>query len=329
MSFSKEQLNKLKKQNGGLNLTGPVAIFYFKNNISGKKIIVLGDNHNGLDGRCTTVNSLEITQYLTEVFKSELPIDLFIERDIPDKYSLKKGITYIAEKSAENSYISKVYNFGLKAYKTDETKRVHFTDVRDKLHGFHRFLNLSSIFKLLVSIKSFKDDADNNIANYIDDFINNYVSSCIFLFKKIKNNDFSPMTELPTMLLKELERTPSDIIEKIKPVILGYLANIIETSIPQDDSGLIITLDNLDKIFELYTIGMNTSAAIADLYTILRIMKSPERQNNILYVGAAHINDINDYLTVLGFEKVNHITSKEPEIRCVKNIQTFVSFFKS
>ena len=47
---------------------------------------------------------------------------------------------------------------------------------------------------------------------------------------------------------------------------------------------------------------MNAGAAIADFYTISRIMKSNEYNNCILYVGVAHLDIIHNYLININYK---------------------------
>jgi hypothetical protein len=130
------------------------------------------------------------------------------------------------------------------------------------------------------------------------------------------------------------------IIEKIKIPILKKIDKYVEYY----DNHSLIEKDFKDitsflRYYQLLT------AFLADIYTILRIMKydSVDEYNNcILYVGDAHIEGIEEMLSTLDFKLIDSKKSDtydplmrfnsppiEGEIQCVKNIIQFDKFFLS
>jgi hypothetical protein len=97
--------------------------------------------------------------------------------------------------------------------------------------------------------------------------------------------------------------------------------------------------NHLTLLKELYYDGIIASACLADVYTILRILKNNDITNSIVYVGYLHSKIIYEYLTSIGFRYVKEIgnTKKVDEqlkngnsdflIRCVKDAIPFDYFF--
>jgi len=321
----------LKKQIGGnldniKNISGPTNINYYNSPKYNKKIIVLGDLHYSKEGSCIDdLHTLNIVQYMDELFKINININLYIESDISDIKLLSNidNIKKLIIKSPKD-YIEEIYNFGLYNY-NNPTKRIYFNDVRYTIMGYNDFYRFKDVLILLENIKEFKEQI--NLFEYFDNFTHNYTTSLFILYAYL--NKISDLTIKPNLLpelLMEINKTNPAILDKIIPIINKYLINYFDDMLDKKEP---IYLDNLDKINDIYRNGKYASAILSDMYTILHIMNNRDSVNNILYVGKAHIELINELLSVLDFELIKSINSIEPEIRCLKNIIPFHIFFNN
>lgn len=87
-----------------------------------------------------------------------------------------------------------------------------------------------------------------------------------------------------------------------------------------------------------YIYGLNAAACLADLYTILRILKNNDIINSIVYVGYDHSKIIYDYLRSIDFICVKTIgntknideylknRNSDNLIRCIKDVIPFDEF---
>jgi hypothetical protein len=329
----KKKYNELKKQVGGIgeikSLQGPVSIDYYTND-NGKKIIVMGDIHHSLEGGCTKKDDMmEIPKYLNEIFQLDSSIlssvDFFIETDIPLKPQLKSGNL---DQINSIDYLSQLGDLAITNYKKNPTRRMHFTDIRGKeLQGFNVFYKFEHLLYLLHNIHSFKKDM--SLFNFFYDHIESFTKSLFHHGHILKEKKFDYMIGLSEHLLKELDKSYKsnpDIVNKLSKITLNYIRPYLDIMLDEKNQPN-ITLDNLDKLEKIYDLGKYASAALNDLYLILRIMKNDEFNNCILYVGKNHCEIICNYLTSIGFKINKCIRSNEPNIRCVSDILPFHEFF--
>lgn len=335
----KNKYLELKKQIGGNlgmieNLSGPTSIDYYINPTINKRIIVLGDIHNSMEGVCDVdANTMDIVDYFEELIKTDINLDFFIEKDIPDKYQLYYGLK-IDKLMGDYSidFMKKVWKFSFNNYKKNPTKKLHFTDNRNKLLGHETFMSFGTIFELLQKINSFNEDI--NLKDFFYEY-NKVLIENLFIFGKLlrkiqllKLEDIiieEPDEKyLPENLIKEIKKSTPAVLNKVSSVIKKYYEGFFDMLF---DESLVINLTNLRYLDILYSRGQLLEAVVSDLYTILRIMKDDDIQNCILYVGQAHGQIMHDYLTELGFNLVRHNVSEETQYRCIKNIIPFHSFF--
>jgi len=324
------------------NISGPLRICYYFNKELNKKIILMGDNHIGINFSCPK-DSITIENYLHELFKLDFDIDLFIEFDLPQKEYLEKNILvgpmpkgYKPEDSHsyhwEPGYLDEIRSFGYRNYKKKEGKRIHLTDLRaEESIGFFKLSTISNSY--IKTIAAYKTHTDVN---------HKFIMS---IKKYFESNGTQIDTNIPDYLKKELDRLQKsenkDVISKIKNHILKNI-KLYESLYDPEQINIAMT----DKIPEL-TIIHNVferqyilNAILSDIYTIARIMKSNEFNNNILYYGDDHISNIIIMLELLNF-KVRDIKKSEDYdycklnskincdgFRCVRNVLQFDKFFK-
>lgn len=334
MSFE-SKLNKynfkylsLQKQIGGLNLSGPATIDYYKNDT--KKIIILGEFHGNKEGICDDKkDTLEINKYIETLFdpKVNIKFDIFIEKTIPHKWDLINN-AIITDYNDDSDYIIMIRNLLIRNYKINENKKVHFTDIRNKLLGFEQFVEIKNSLNLLQHVEKLKDDW--NLLNLFNSYYN--VTLIILLnqiYKFIENNEyvFTNHINLPDYLIKEINKFEDKILLKKLLIILQQKINEYIDAIDINEESIQYNLSNLNDLGKLFYMGMDVSTYITDLYTVLRIIKNDDIKNCIIYAGEKHLISLNEYLTACG---INIFTQKHntPEnIRCVKDVIPFVEFF--
>jgi hypothetical protein len=208
-------------------------------------------------------------------------------------------------------------------YKLNTTKRVHFTDLRiDYLKNDY----------FLKTYTTYKDFFEQNKSTTF------FILSLQSAFKDGKLTRY--FKEWHPHLYNQVLGVTPDIIEKIKIPILKKIDKYLEYY----DNHSLIEKDfkDMTSFLRYYQI---LTAFLADIYTILRIMKYDsfgEYNNCILYVGDAHIEGIEEMLSTLDFKLIDSKKSDtydplmrfnsppiEGEIQCVKNIIQFDKFFLS
>jgi hypothetical protein len=364
----KEKYLKLQNQKGGtnINLSGPVSIHYYENIKLNKKIIVLGDYHKpGEEGICNfigrTENDIPIEPYLYKLFDDKsINFDFFIEMDIPDKESLISGIVSSSYPlQYGQNFIRDIGLFGFKKYKKDPNKKVHFTDIRDNIYGYKEFCSFRFIPKLIDQIAAFKEEV--NLLGFYKAFTGDFTNSCVALLdyiNKIENpshqNNFNEFANnfynkiLPNILIKEINRTNPLIVKKLIIITKKYIEEYLKELEIKDR---LINLLNIDELYIINQKGFLVTIAIMDLYTVLRIIKSKDISNSIIYTGALHTKTIKEYFLELDFNMIKEIENidndlmdnsskahgdeffinlqkKNPLFRCLRDITSFEEFFK-
>ncbi len=322
--------NKYKKGGNLLNLSGPNVIGYFSNQ-SGKKIILIGEMHGDKSGSCTDLPNQSIDQYIKN-FKSEYPIDIFVETDIPSKKILVEQnpeyIQMIKNLIPKNvGYINEIIDLAYTNYKKNDKKRYHFVDVRYSIKGQEDFASFDKIFRYLIEGKIRIGYPD--FENLFGDFINTYVFSLFNIIRFITNPDFNSETNelsIPEFFYKEFKRlydTDKDSLDKIVLILKNYLKDFLDMYFKTQPES-----KNIIWVKEIYTAGQIAGAAITDFYTVSRIMKSNEFNNCIIYGGRAHYDTMRTYLNALGFRLEHEFFSDEDNFRCVQNVIDFNDFFQ-
>jgi hypothetical protein len=319
LTFKIPELNEVN------NLSGPLRINYYHNTILNKKIICLGDNHDGTKYSCDD-KIITIENYIDKLFKTDIEIDLFLESILPSKeYLIKKDFSeplpkdYKYENNTvqndwEEGYLYEVDLYGKRNYKKYSTKRIHFTELRyNELVGFYLLLTID--WKKNPSIYEYKLLTNKN---------HEFITAIYEYFKY----NLSYSAKIPHYLLKEFNRSQTNHILIIKNYILPRLNTYFNIYY------------NSNIVDELNNIQWFINSCIHDIYTILRIMKninkSTDFKNCILYYGNAHLNNLDEMLLLFDFKLITSIKSEfynlnEPPqngLRCIKNIIPFDYFFK-
>ena len=297
-----------------------------------KKFIIIGDLHYDKSGTCAEkplelINSVEIDKYLEKFFGTSDIIDMFVEKYIPDKYSLISN-TIITDYNNDVDYMQKIRNLFVKNYKTYPNNRIHFTDIRNRIAGFEKFITLYDIDYLLKNIIQVKEGF-----NLINLFKNQLFSgSLILLIGQIRlflNNNtyiFTNNENLSEYLVKEINRFVNKkllhkLLFKLEIKIAKYLDIVT-------DESYVINMTNIDDFFNLMSIGMDAMIYVTELYTILRIFKNDDIKKSILFVGHKHVFALHDYLDIFGIDITIILENEKPNIRCVTNVIEFNDFFQ-
>jgi hypothetical protein len=320
----------LQKQIGGLNLSGPATIDYYKNDT--KKIIILGEFHGNKEGVCEDKkDTLEINKYIETLFdpKVNIKFDVFIEKTIPHKWNLINN-NIITDYNDDSEYILMIRNLLIKNYKINENKKVHFTDIRNKLLGFEQFVEIKNSLNLLQHVEKLKDDW--NLLNLFNSYYN--VTLIILLSQIeqfIKNNEyvFTNHINLPDYLIKEMNKLQDKILLKKLLIILQQKINEYIDAIDINEKSIQYNLSNLNDLGKLFIMGMDVSTYVNDLYTVLRIIKNDDIKNCIIYAGEAHLISLNEYLNVCGFNLITQKHNTPENFRCVKDVIPFDVFFNT
>jgi hypothetical protein len=338
MTYRKKSKSKSKKKDGGklhkftdgLNLSGPTNILYLTHPSNQKKIIIVGDEHFEKTFVCKeTINTIEIDKYFEQLFNNnKLVFDVFIEQDIPDKYSLLSN-NIIVDAEDRSDYMTIVRNFLVTKYKYNEKQKVHFTDIRFNIAGFEKFLEIQNLINLLNEVKEMKRMDFNFIPFFTDQL---FISSLYILAKQIddfvlnKIDKFTDHINLPQNLIKEINKFKNTDEKALRSLLQICADEIDEFTKILMDKDKKLTLSELNEIQDLFNLGLRVSAYINDLYTVLRIMKNENIRNSIIFTGDRHFKSLKEYFEILNFTSFI-ISSKEDEKRCVKNILTFEEFF--
>lgn len=300
------------------HLSGPIEINYYKNR--DKKIIVMGDDHSAYNSSCDIKNNISIENYIDKLFKTDTEIDLFLEFTIPRKQRLQNKLDKFRVNwgDAPANYLNEVVLFGIRNYKKNITKRVHFTDNRFFIFYYS---SLNNIDDGLETIQKYRKRISKNHDLILE--LKEYFEKESYLDKTTSDSRIM-LDNIVPYLLKEIERSSIDIIKKIANVILKKITEYLK-----DYNGT-----NYAKLNNSY---LSLNALIADTYTILRIMKNNEFKNCILYVGNNHQDGIKDLLNAVGFsfeKKINNEQSlfqrfiNQPKLRCIRDIIPFDKYFK-
>jgi len=317
LSFKQQELHEVK------DLSGPIKINYYYNRKLNKKIICLADDHDGTRYSCDE-GIITLENYLDKLFKTDIEMDFFIEDWLPNKeYLLKKDfyshiptdVNIYNDISAkwETGYLLETRIFAKRNYKKYKNKRIHFTDLR--LNEYVADYLLSTIdWEKNPTINEYKEITRKNHQFII----------AIYNYSTIGSSD-----NIPEYLLKELTRSSPETIIKIKKHIMDITEKYINLYNSFDTDVTIKTLWNEQS--ELNTF-------ISDIYTILRIMKNIDKENDfkncLLYYGEYHILHIHYLLVKLfNFELIDSKKSMSYDdvnkdgYRCIKDIIPFDTFF--
>jgi hypothetical protein len=328
------------------NISGPVEIAYYYNKSLNKKIIYIGDIHDGYEFSCTDNKTIPIENYIDLLFKTDIEIDLFIEDSIPgnlkdygkdeENMRLKSSLENLDKATKtdikledirinwDSSYLEEVIFLGERKYKKNKKNRIHFVDYRNDPNANEYLLHKDVEHKTPDEFKAFvKKNHD-------------YIIAVQYYFKY----NIIPKKEekvMPEYLLKELIRADPENIQKIKPYILWLIDEYM-------------SYYNNAVFPDLPIVQHQLNAKLSDIYVILRILKKdkidPKKDqfnNCILHNGQSHGINIYTLLLILGFKFFNHIKSKSldtcnsnpmtkaecDEVRCVKNIIPFDEFFST
>jgi hypothetical protein len=345
LSYKIPELNEVK------DLSGPIRVIYYENKILNKKIICLGDNH--LNGKYICNDKvITIANYIDKLFKNtNINIDLFLEKNIPNKeYLLKKDFHINIPKDVdynnsqqskyEDGYLDHLSIFAIRNYKRYINKRIHFTDLR-----YNELVAL--IYLTTIDWKknpTFEEYKNITIKNH------NFIISLYKYFQQVLPPDpidSSLKSELnkeldiniPEYLKKEIDRSAIDVKIKIRDYIFPKIYNYIYCYI-------YYYKEKEFKPIHLNGIQFIVNAYISDIYTILRIMKNVNTSNDfkncILYYGDAHLDNINkillelfDFKLISEKKSISYDISKENnsndeiDLRCIRDIIPFDKFFNN
>lgn len=341
LSLVKNKMTGGNLENVGKAINGPVAISYLENQELGKKIIILGDIHINKDGICD--DTQDIDKYLKEI-TTEKPIDIFIEIYYEEnfQYSLNK---LNLEKPTQNTYMNVMQQFMINEYKKNINKRIHYTDIRKDIGA-----DSLDFFSLLIdSIENGSVNLNLGEPNLVNDFIFNVLQKMTFSLMSISDyikfleGKIESISRMPPYkFFKEInklydkhQQKTIDLFEKTIRKIENYLMYffVFFTREKLDERHELLRLRfklNTDTMLELLRLGQYATAAVTDLYTVARILKNDEYNNNIIYVGYAHYIYIKDLLESIGFQLIKEIDNEKnrtENLRCIQNIIEFDEFF--
>jgi hypothetical protein len=326
---------KMTNQKGGLNLSGPTNVNYYFNGFNKKKIIVIGDLHYDKNFICDDKNdTLDIDKYFEYLLddSTNIKVDFFIEDSIPDKDDLINGNLDFYPDDDETDYLSRVRNILKKNYKKNENKKIHFTDIRDKIYNMDTFVSFSHLLEseFLENIIEVKQNYNflKILQSYSSDLIINlniFLENAEKIFKD-DNHVFADSSYQFRFLFKEMDRFTNKNILKILLNITIYHINQFLSEIDEKNFAS-FSKKNIERIGNIFDLGMRAVSYINDLYTVLRIIKNDDITNSIIYTGQKHTYCINEYLSKIGFGIVEQTISTADEIRCVKNVFKFEDFF--
>lgn len=326
--YNKKYILQNKQQGDNTNVSGPNIIGYFVNTKLNKKIIVMGEFHEGTQGKCEQSGAQSITQYIKKI-STDYPIDIFIETNIPlHKFLSTPNDLYLQIEKIKlgpvDNFIRELINFSYTNYKSDPNKRFHFNDIRYEIPGQESFKNALEIINMIKDGKIKIED--DNLGELFHKLISEYVFSLININRWITDPEFNLPDEIvPYYLFKEYKK-----LYESNPDILQPMVKILSNFIKIFLDNYFNSIENLsiDMIDDIYMLGMIASAGITDFYTLARIMKSIEFNNCVIYGGIAHYSNLKLYLESIGFELINQITSSEENPKCIKNIIDFKDFFQ-
>ena len=307
---------------GRINISGPVDIRYYINKKLKKKIIVIGDIHNSKDGVCNKKsNSMTITEYLNKLLDTNLNLDIFIEEIIPDLKHIYNKNRYI---KYGNDFISEIINFGIKNYKKDKTKRIHFTDIRNSFLGHESFKKLEMILDLFDNVKD--KNKFINLFKFYNEYCNDHIETIFTIYNELNNKTFTDKINYSELLMKVIRKSDKMIVDKILKITIDYIRQYLDILFSEYKDNE----QNYELIFNIYKKGIYAEAAINDIYTILRILKNDDIKNSIIYVGKAHCDIFSKYLKILEFEPLEkYINRDDKYIRCMENVISFEDFFSN
>jgi len=332
------------------NISGPSQITYLYSNYFNKNIILIGEYHDSIKYSCIK-DSITIENYVNELFKQNISIDLFLEYHIPInlkkylnpdnilEYPIINDIDYnpidLTSSNYDDSYLTELRILASRKYKKlGDKKRIHFTDIRDDINTqFYKVSTISSKLKS-IDIKEYKRITEGN-HNYILGLRNYIISNGNIAGTFINGNlwkEFEKFTKTKT------ESKYIEVGRKIKEYVINYIDQYLKIYNSSTQS--------TTYIYELFRHQFHLNAVLSDIYTILRIFKNDEFRNCILYYGLAHIENINKLLYHIGnftlkvnkfsetyhtckFDNNGKMSDGCNEVRCVKNIIKFDDFFRN
>lgn len=323
-----------KYQLGGgntINLSGPVQIDYYKNTKLNKKIIIISDIHDNMEGICVeSPNTFNIINYIDNLFKTDIEINLFIEHDKSTKYLLKYNkVNKNNLLDKETNFMAAIINFGILNYKNNPTKKIYFTDIRNKLVGRESFFNFYKVYELFLNITQFKNSI--NLLDYYITYNNTHISTLLKIYielqNKLFNNDYEMLNNIlyPEYIVKIINKSDKNILNKLLPIVIKYFKDYLDKLF---ENPIEIFLNNSNLLLEIYKYGQLTEAALNNLCTILKILMKDNIKNSILYVGFAHSKIINNYLKSMNFELILSIKSNNELLpKCINDTIPFDIFF--
>lgn len=313
-----------KDDSNDIYISGPSSIIVYKNTVLDKIIIVIGDIHGSNEDTCPDdFKALTIVDYMKNLFTtSDIPLDVFIEEYIPDKFSRKEGkLKLKTDIQSGIDYIGELTKLYQSYYKKKDNIRIHFTDIRNQLSGFESYVNFKKIInEIIIYIDSFNEtfyEGDWNLFKAIFNIQHYYIDSLTSISKYIEEPNSVYKDLVPEYLLKEIERTDPEITKLLLPITSKYINQYLEIAFAKNSN---ITLKTLDNLNDWFYKGIDAAASLTDLYTILRIMKNKDIKNSILYVGNKHITILDDYLSKIGFTIHYKYESDldKSDFRCIK-----------
>ena len=329
------------KQQGGLNLSGPIIIDYYKHKTNGKKIIIIGDKHWDKSKICNTkIDTIEINKYFELLFdqSTDLKFNAFIEMNIPNKHNLETNNIIINNEGYKEGYLGDIIKLSIDNYNKNENKKIYFSDIRENIKGYDDYdRGMENIIELLKNIGNFKNDY--NLLKIFD--WQPYIATLYKFFFQLKpyydnikiGNDYKINNDedIPKYLIDEmLEFNDKNQLASLLNIILLKIAKCVSDI---DTTINFINLENISSLNKIQNIGHEIAIYITDLYTVLKIMNNNLINNSIIFGGVLHSNSFNEYLTISGFDliyqKFSNKNENQEEFRCVKDIIDFKTFFTS
>lgn len=328
----KNKVDKLIKTGGNnnINISNILSITYYNNKENNnKKIIVLGDSYKYINTEYNE-NTQTIESYMTNILDNSNDLNFFIETSIPEKSHLsdEKKINELGFNIKEKPIIE----LGREKYKKKDNVRIHFTDTRNKLNGFQQFIDFYYVYNLFKYGYILQFSENLNMFQYYLGMTYKYNNALILIKENIfnlKNNIIEEIKEyedMPIYFVKEINKSltkDKDKTIKLLEILLKHIDNYLYYINIKYDTWF-IDINFFDTIM-IY--GEIAGAAIANLYTVLRIMKSDYTNKCIIYVGNNHVNIINEYLNILSYDIYKKIFSDENGI--VNGVEPFDNFLNN
>ena len=167
----------------------------------------MGDFNNN-DTECPTA-SKKIHDYMGELFEIDsFEFDFYIEKNIPEKYKLINPQKMIQEHISGDAYIDKLMNWSNQNYKKNPNKRMHFTDMRDKMYS-GEFETTSYILESLHS-NVLEIGVNFRIEEFLNTYIGRFIDYIATTYLSLCNH--TPPPNFLDEYLKELRKVDASII---------------------------------------------------------------------------------------------------------------------